>query len=189
MTMNGWKTRWAGKGQHNMKIVNAKLYEDQIRCKMWEIWYEEKYQYFFNGSDRQDFDLSCNDSRYQSRAFAVLNSYDRLIGYIRYYVDPEMRIAQWFDAINFSDDKITFGMAIKQVIEDCFLKFGMEVVEWNVICGNPIEKSYDRLCKKMGGQIVGIRHKRVKDLAGNIHDDKTYEILREDFLNAIHNER
>ena len=96
-----------------------------------------------------------------------------------------MRIAQWFGAINFSDDKFAFGQALRQVITDCFLKFGMEVVEWNVICGNPIEKSYDKMCEKLGGHIVGIRHRRAMDLAGNIHDNKSYEILREDFLKAI----
>ena len=30
-----------------MKLVNAKLYEEQIKRKMWEIWYDEKYQYYF----------------------------------------------------------------------------------------------------------------------------------------------
>lgn len=26
-----------------MKIVNAKLYEEQIKRKFWEVWYDEKY--------------------------------------------------------------------------------------------------------------------------------------------------
>ncbi|WP_289144937.1 hypothetical protein, partial [uncultured Bacteroides sp.] len=114
-----------------------------------------------------------------------LNNRDELIGYISYSVDNELRIAQWFGAINFSDDKLTFGRALRQVIEDCFLKFGMEVVEWYVICGNPIERSYDRMCEKLGGRIVGIRHRRALDMAGNVHNDKSYEILREDFLRAV----
>lgn len=168
-----------------MKLVNAKLYEEQIRQKMWEIWYDERYQYYFGGSWRNDFSLADNNGDYQKRAFAVLNDSDELLGYISYSVDNELRIAQWFGAINFSDDKLTFGRAIQQVIEDCFLKFGMEVVEWNVICGNPIEKNYDRMCKKLGGRIIGVRHHRTKDLAGNVHDDKMYELLKEDFLAAL----
>ena len=167
-----------------MKLVNAKLFEEQIRRKMWEIWYDEKYQYYFGGNWRTDFSLA-DSNDYPKRAFAVLNNSDELIGYISYAVDTELRIAQWFGAINFSDDKFAFGQALHQVITDCFLKFGMEVVEWNVICGNPIEKSYDKMCEKLGGHIVGIRHRRAMDLAGNIHDSKSYEILREDFLKAI----
>lgn len=142
------------------------------------------YQYYFGGSWRSDFSLADNNNDYQKRAFAVLNNNDELLGYISYSVDNELRIAQWFGAINFSNDKITFGKALRQVIEDCFLKFGLEVVEWCVICGNPIEKSYDRMCEKLGGHIIGIRHRRAMDLAGHVHDDKSYEILREDFLKA-----
>lgn len=167
-----------------MKLVNAKLYEEQIRRKMWEIWYDERYQYYFGGSWRSDFSLECNPGEYPKRAFAVLNSNDELLGCIKYSVDDEMRVAQSFGAINFSDDRMTFGRALRKVIEDCFLKFGMEVVEWNVICGNPVERSYDRMCERLGGRIVGIRRNRIKDMAGNVHDDKSYEILREDFLRA-----
>lgn len=53
-----------------MKLVNAKLYEEQIKRKMWEIWYDEKYQYYFGGSWRSDFSLVDNND-YQKRAFAV----------------------------------------------------------------------------------------------------------------------
>ena len=164
-----------------MKLANAKLYEEQIRHKMWEIWYDERYQYYFGGSYRMDFSLACNND-YPQRAFAVLNNKDELIGCIKYSIDTDLGVAMWFGAINFSEDRFTFGKALKQVIEDCFLKFGLNVVEWNVICGNPIERSYDRMCEKLGGRIIGIRHRRVKDMAGNICDDKIYEILREDFL-------
>lgn len=167
-----------------MKLVNAKLYEEQIKRKMWEIWYDERYQYYFGGDWRNDFSLADNNNDYQKRAFAVLNDNDDLLGYISYSIDADLRIAQWFGAINFSDDKLTFGKAMRQVIADCFLKFGMEVVEWRVICGNPIERSYDRICEKFGGEVVGIRHRRARDMAGNICDDKSYEILRENFLRA-----
>lgn len=174
-----------------MRLVNAELYEKDIKQKMWEVWYDEKYQYYFTGSWRHDFSLADNNNDYQRVAFAVLNNNDKLLGCISYSVDNEMRIAQWFGAINFSEstiDKLTFGRALRKVITDCFLKFGMEVVEWCVIRGNPIERSYDRMCEKLGGRVIGVRHRRVKDLAGNICDDKSYEILREDFLRAIHKE-
>lgn len=151
---------------------------------MWEIWYDEKYQYYFGGTYRNDFSLADNTGDYPKRAFAVLNDSDELLGYIGYSVDNELRIAQWFGAINFSDDKLTFGKALHRVIDDCFIKFGMNVISWCVVCGNPIERSYDRMCKKLGGRIIGVRHNRATDLAGNPLDDKEYEILREDYLKA-----
>lgn len=168
-----------------MKLKNAKLYEKEIKYKMWEIWYDEKYQYYFGGEWRRDFSLADNDNSPCRHEFAVLNDDNELIGFIGYNVDLELRIAQRFGAINFSDNKLSFGKALFQVIEDCFLKFGLEVVEWCVVCGNPVERSYDRMCERFGGHIVGIKHRRAKDMAGNPCDFKTYEILREDFLKAM----
>lgn len=36
-----------------MKLVNAKLYKEQIRRKFWEIWYDEKYQFYWTGHDER----------------------------------------------------------------------------------------------------------------------------------------
>jgi hypothetical protein len=80
---------------------------------------------------------------------------------------------------------MTFAIDLKQVIEDIFIKFGMETLEFNVICGNPIEHSYDRIVQRLGGQILCTRHARAKDLAGNLLDDKIYEIQRSQFLEHI----
>lgn len=168
-----------------MKIVNAKLYEEEIRHKMWEIWYDEKYQFYFGGTQRWDFSIQDGNNGYENRVFAVLDRNDSLIGCISYSVDIEMRVAYSFGAINFSDDKFTFGKALFQVINECFTKYGLNVIEWNVICGNPIEKSYDKMCKKFGGRIIGIRKNRARDIFGNIHDDKIYEILKEDYMNSV----
>ncbi len=168
-----------------MKLENAKLHEDEIKQKMWSIWYDERYQYYFGGEWRRDFSLADSDNGPCRHEFAVLNDGNELIGFIGYNIDLELRIAEHFGAINFSDDKLTFGKALDQVIRECFMKFGMEVVEWCVVCGNPIERSYDRMCKRFGGNIVGIKHRRAKDMSGNPCDFKIYEILRKDFLNVL----
>lgn len=168
-----------------MKIKNAKLYETEIREKMWEIWYDERYQYYFGTDWRRDFSLGDTENSPCHHDFAIFNDDDELIGYIGYSIDLELRIAERFGAINFSNDKLTFGKAMCQIIKNCFMKFGIEIVEWCVVRGNPIEKSYDRMCEKYGGRIVGVKHKRAKDIAGNFCDFKMYEILREDFLKKM----
>ena len=112
-----------------MKLANAKLYEEEIKRKMWEIWYDEKYQYYFGGEWRRDFSLADRDNSPCEHSFAVLDNGGEIIGFIAYSVDLELRIAQRFGAINFSEDRLSFGMALKQVIQNCFIKFGMEVVD------------------------------------------------------------
>ena len=165
-----------------MKLVNAKLYEAEIKKKMEEIWYDEKYQYYFGGGVRRwDFNLDTRSDDWPRIAYAVLDSKDELIGYIAFCMDEVTRVAMHFGAVNFSDNKVAFALALKQVIKNCFEKFGANVVEWNVICGNPIEPSYDRMCTRLGGRICSYKRNRVVDMAGNLHDEKTYEILREDF--------
>lgn len=164
-----------------MKIENAKLYEEDIRRKFWKICYDEKYQYYFGNSTRNDFGIG--DGEF---AFAVLNDKGELIGYISYYVNEKVRLANWFGAINFSDDKFTFAKALRKVIDDCFMKFKMNTLEWLVVCGNPVEKSYDRICKKIGGRIIGVKRNRVIDMHGELHDEKFYEVTREDYVKAVH---
>ena len=60
----------------------------------------------------------------------------------------------------------------------------MRKLEFAVICGNPIEKNYDKMVAKYGGSITGIKHKHVKLMDGNYYDHKDYEIFREDYIAA-----
>lgn len=76
-----------------MKLVNAKLFQDEIKRKFWEIWYDEKYQYYFGSNARSDFSISDSNGEYQVNAFAVLNNKDELIGYIRYSVESDVKVA------------------------------------------------------------------------------------------------
>lgn len=115
-------------------------------------------------------------------SFVSVNSKGEVIGYITYCVNRKTQSAYDFGAMNFSNDKITFGKDLYQVIDDVFCKFNFQRMEFNVVCGNPIERSYDRMVKRLGGRIVGIR-KRVSSILDNqLCDDKIYEILREDYL-------
>lgn len=86
--------------------------------------------------------------------------------------------------INFSDNKIIFGMDLGQTLMDIFEKFKFRKLRFSVIVGNPIEKSYDKMVSKYGGRIVGTYYKEQKLIDGEIYDQKLYEILREDYMEA-----
>lgn len=56
-----------------MKIINAKLFEEEIKKKFWEIWYDEKYQYYFGGNYRRDFKIIDSENGI-NRDFAIIGT-------------------------------------------------------------------------------------------------------------------
>lgn len=163
----------------------AYKYEEDIRNKMLDTWYDEKYMFYYSSAHHSVWqNPDPRDGDWDNRRFVSLDSKGEVIGVIDYHVDRECDMATWFGAINFTDNKVTFGKDLAQVIDDIFCKFNMRKLEFCVIMGNPIEQTYDRMVEQYGGQITGIRHKCVRLLDGNYYDDKSYEIFREDYIAA-----
>lgn len=162
-------------------LKNALLYEEELKNKFYNVWYDPQYEYYFGSDYRYTFRIPKDGCL--RRDFVSIDSENNILGYMCYQVNSDTKLAYNFGAINFSSNKITFGLDLKQLIDDIFMKFNMETLEFSVICGNPIEKSYDRVIKQIGGKVLCIRHNRAKDLAGNIHDDKLYEINYVDYIN------
>lgn len=167
-------------------LKNALLYQEQLKKKLWDVWYDPKYQYYYGGDQRWTPQLGENnyDCRTVQRAFVSVDSQDNLVGYINFSWDSDLRLVFGFGAMNFTDDITTFGLDLKEVLEFIFETCQANVMEFCVIRGNPIEKSYDRITDKFGGRVVGIRTARARDMAGNLCDDKMYEITREGYLAA-----
>lgn len=163
-------------------IVNAMDYQDELRKAFYAIWYDPKYQYYFCSYLRRPLEFDDGENRWPRRDFVSLSNYGKLLGYISYGIDANVKLAYGFGAINFSDDVVTFGHDLCTVIDDIFMKFGMETFEFSVIIGNAAERSYDRLVRRIGGRILCTRHARAQDLAGNVCDDKLYEITRAEYL-------
>lgn len=162
-------------------LDNAFKYEEELKAKFLDTWYDPKYQYYYGGPHREPYGLPKNGD-YYCRTFVSLNADGEVIGMVGYSIDNEVNRAHSFGAINFSDDIFTFSQDLRQVIDDIFIKFGMNKMEFNVICGNPIEKSYDRIVQKIGGRILCIRKDTAKLLNGTLADDKMYEIMRSDYI-------
>ena len=166
----------------------AYKYEEVIRSKMLDTWYDEKYMFYHASAYHTVWqNPKQEDGDWNNRYFASLNSKGEVIGLIDYHIDRESNMATWLGAINFTDNKVTFGRDLAQVIDDIFCKFNMRKIEFTVIIGNPIEQSYDRMVEQYGGQITGIKHKHAKLLDGNYYDLKEYEIFREDYIAAKEN--
>ena len=92
--------------------------------------------------------------------------------------------------------KVTLGMMskgtgleflgdVKEVITKLFKEHGTPRIEWAVLIGNPAEKLYDRFVDRNNGRIVGTHTKYDITMDGEICDVKDYEIIREDYLEAL----
>ena len=66
----------------------------------------------------------------------------------------------------------------------CFEKFNFRKLNFSVVIGNPIEKSYDRMVKRFGGAICGYQRENVRLFDGKFYDEKLYEVLSEDYWRA-----
>lgn len=164
-------------------LDNAFKYEDKIRARFLDVWYDPKYQFYFCGAYHEPFSLPQNGD-WHCRQFVSLSKEGEVNGLIGYAIDHDCNLAHNFGAINFSTDRVGFGLDLARCIDDIFVKFCMNKLEFNVICGNPIEASYDKIIGKIGGHILCTRRDRAKDMAGNFHDDKIYEVMREDYMKA-----
>ena len=73
---------------------------------------------------------------------------------------------------------------MKQAITDIFEKYNFRKLNFAVVIGTPVEKHYDRLIKRYGGRIVGVRKQNCRLIDGKYYDEKLYEIMRDDYFES-----
>lgn len=169
------------KGRVMYIIDVAIMYKEQLQRKFQGIWFIDKYKYWNFDNYYQDF--VPDTESWNRHQFVSVNKNGEILGYIGYSVDRQSHMAYGLNIINFTDDKITFGIDLGQALIDIFDKFKFRKLRFSVIVGNPVEKSYDKMVQKYGGRIVGIYYKEQQLIDGEIYDQKLYEILRENYLN------
>lgn len=157
-------------------------YQDQVISKFRDTWFKDKYKYFHNANYFEDWAIK--DSTWTNHQFVSVRN-GEVIGYIGYNIDHSWNLVNGLAIINFEDSpSMVFAADMGHAIRDIFEKYQFRKLCFSVIVGNPIESSYDKMCLKYGGRIVGIRKKNARLIDGNFYDEKLYEIFREDYINA-----
>lgn len=156
----------------------AQKYAEEIKVKNIDTAYDLKYMFAHSGYTDE---YNPSKSTWDKHEFVSLKD-GKVIGYMSYYVNRNDYSTSGFYAINFTNDKITFGRDLGTVLDDIFTKFNFRKLTFGVYVGNPIEKSYDKTIKRFGGRIIGVERKAARLLDGNFYDYKSYEIFREDYL-------
>ena len=159
---------------------------DELKTQMNSIWFKDKYKFYNNDLYYSDFRV--DEDTWNRHQFVSLNKEGKVIGYIGYAVTRATHSCSNLAIINFSDDKMTFGRDLGQALTDIFEKFKFNKLNFEVVVGNPIEKSYDKMIAKYGGRVVGTYVNETKLIDGEYYPVKLYEILRENYMLNAHSE-
>lgn len=109
--------------------------------------------------------------------YAVVSEKDnKLIGYIAYTVDWYSSTASRFGIFSFDRGNITMGKDLFNELEKLIHEYKLHRIEWRMVGGNPVERSYDKFCQKYNGK-KHILTDAFKDKFGKYHDDIIYEII------------
>jgi RimJ/RimL family protein N-acetyltransferase len=159
----------------------ANKYEKELQELFMNTWYDEKYKYYHS----QYADLyQANNSNWDDHHFVSKDNSGNIIGFISYTIDRQCNFVSNIGAVNFSDNKITFGKDLMTAIAGMFDKFNFNKINFGVTVGNPIERSYDRLVQKYGGRVLGIYKDNRRLIDNQLYDSKVYEIMRSDYIKA-----
>lgn len=155
-------------------------HKDRLTERFRETWFQDKYKYWNYANYFEEMPIA--DSTWVEHQFVSLDSDGELIGYIGYKIDRSNDFVYALNIINFTDNKAVFGMDAGQVLRNIFEKFHFRKLFFSVVIGNPIEKTYDKMIERYGGEIVGVHKEHVRLIDGKFYDEKLYEILEKNYF-------
>ena len=152
----------------------AILFKNEIQSKMKEWYYTDDMMFETGCLDNWYPDIpDCPDgSLYQ---YAIVDKKENCIGFLSYYIDWYSDNVSRFGLFSFDRGNPLVGRDLFSEMEKLVKRHHR--VEWRMVGGNPVEKSYDNFCKMHNGNKV-ILHDVLKDRDGNYHDDVIYEIIK-----------
>lgn len=157
-------------------LVPAVLYKEEIKKKMQSYFYTKDMMYETGCLDNYIPDITDCPSG-DDVQLAVVNDDNKLLGFINYHINYYASSASRFGIFSFDRGNPLFGKDIFNELERLIKRFHR--VEWRMVGGNPVERSYDRFCFKHGGN-KHIFKDGIRDAEGNYRDDILYEIVSDD---------
>ena len=161
----------------------AKKHELKLKELFWETAFDPFYMYMENYPHREDFELP--KDTFSQNSFVSFWQ-DKIIGYITYQINRPANRADCFSCIHFGKEhSYIFGKDLTTAIRDIFEKYRFNKINFCVVVGNPIEKTYDKLINKYGGRVVGIWKQESRLIDGSLYDLKDYELLADEYYKSI----
>jgi len=158
----------------------AKKHELKLRELFLDIAFDPFYMYMHNYPYREDFELPKNTV--DQNCFVSIWK-DQIIGYIEYQIGRYENKVYGFYAVHFGKEHpYIFGKDLITSVRDIFEKYGLNKVNFAVVIGNPVEKTYDKLINKYGGRLLGIWKQECRLIDGKLYDMKDYELLADEYF-------
>ena len=171
----------------------AILYKDELTRLMIDAM-ENPRNFYYNVGQYYDYDLSLQNSNWNGHHYvSIVPQGQRILGYVHATIDRTSNSITNLGAISFENSP-SFAKDLMSFLHSLFFRFGYNKMKWRVIVGSPHEKTYDRICKRFGGRIVGVFSDDTRLTDGNLYDLKWYEVKKTDLekhmekVNKIKNE-
>lgn len=157
-------------------LVPAIIYKDEICKRFLKYAYSEDMINYtgYLGYSMPTIAEENNGNLYQ---YAIVDN-DRLIGYFTYQIDWYASCANCFGLFSFDRSNSIIGHDIYRELQKIINDYNIHRVEWRMVGGNPVEKHYDKFCKRYNGRKFVLTD-AIKDRSGEYHDDIIYEIIFE----------
>ena len=160
-------------------IVSAHGYKEELKNKLIEKWYDDKYIYYF-ADERSELQMPNNCDWIHHMVH--LNSKGEVDGAFIYNYNATSRSISGISLISFVDNGAPLMREFIKYMMDMFKK-GARRAEFYAFTDNPACKQYDRIIAKYGGRKVGyLRETSYFD--GRYHDMYIYEVHQTDIQAA-----
>lgn len=160
-----------------LRLVNTdKVMQERLELLYSRTWHKEKFKFVHGDAYYPLYFPDVQHGQTNILAYAVVkdDNPDDIVGYIR--TDTSFNNLYISCAVNFTDDKVTMGNAIHDLIamavEDHYHK-----IAWSVISGNPIQDTYAKWATKLGGKVDAVHRDNVKTWDGCYHDMTEYSVI------------
>lgn len=109
--------------------------------------------------------------------WAIISNEGKIIGYLSYYVNWYESCVRNFGLISFDRGNPQIGRDLFEEMNRLINKLKLHRIEWRMIEGNPVQRTYDRFCEKYGGRKIVLTD-AVRDAYGKYHNVYIYEIVQ-----------
>lgn len=156
-------------------LIPAILRQEELKTKFHEVCYSKDMFYLSGDMCNWIPDINTIPS-YNDIQYAIIDKNDDLIGYFAYNIDWYASNACGFALISFDRGNTTVAFDVWKEIKKLVYVYKIHRMEFCVVCGNPVERHYDRFCEKYNGCKHVLRD-CVKTSEGEYCDKAIYEII------------